>query len=123
MLGQLVAERGEGGSEPGGCNRVGERLQTGGGSDPRRDALARDLPRALRGHPGPGRDLLTELVEGHHGEAEDPSAGGELTAVGDRVRRGRDDEDRFGPAIGEAAHAIEHGAGLLGVRGPGEEFQ
>ncbi len=118
QLGEEVPERvGEARALGGG----GERVQLGLADRRPHDAVARQPPQRPPAHAGRARDVAHQPREGRHVGAEDHARPGELAGVVGGVGRGRDDQHRVARERG--AQAVEHRAGLGGVRGSGDQRQ
>jgi hypothetical protein len=85
------------------------------------DPVARHRPERPAVQPGGRGDLPDQPPERHHLRAEDDPGGRQLAPVVLHVGRRRHHQQRIARA--QRAQALEHRAGLGGVRGSGDEGQ
>ena len=107
--------------EPGRAGGRGQLPQRDAGDRRADDAVARGPPERPRAQLRAARDLADQAREGEHLRAEDDVRARELALVVGDVGRGGHHQQRVARARG--AQALEDGADLGGVGGPGDERQ
>ena len=116
---ELREQRPGGGGEAGSAGRAGQHLEPGVGDRRADHPLARDRPQDAGAGSGRLRDRAHEPVEGQDLGAEHDALGGQLALVVLDVGRRGNDEHRVAREGG--AEALQHGAGLGGVGGSGDQ--